>query len=143
MALVSNETFLDRLEQLIDEAVRAGRFTSPTDFILKAGLTSGYLGEFRTKRPKGGVQASTAKEFARMLGISVASLLDPSSDEEPPVVDIYPGRAWAIGAARNLQLPEAAIQLVLKEDPGADLGRMYWFRRIESEAERVAPASQG
>lgn len=132
---------LIRLLRLVDEAVAAGRFNSRADFLAQADLTSGYFGEFETKRPNGTIKLDTARRFAELLGTSIASLTGEDA-EEPPVIDKFEGRAWAIGAARNMQLPEAAIQLVLKEDPGHDPGRWYWFRRIEAEAERLRPASE-
>lgn len=143
---VAKETVYSRLLGLIDEAVAAGRFKSRADFLDQAGLSSGYLGEFaeRTARNEGAsMTLAKASVVAGLLGTSVAALTGAIDDQEPPVIDKYPGRAWAIAAARNLKLPESAIQLVLKEDPGRDPGRWYWFRRIEAEAERIRPASQG
>lgn len=126
--------------------MRAGRFRSEAHFLAEVGLSSGYLGEFATrieKNPAASMRTATMSRVSELLGVPVAALLAENDETEPPVVDIYPERAWAIAAARNLQLPEAAIQLVLKEDPGKDPGRLYWFHRIESEAERVRPASSG
>lgn len=131
---------LTRLLRLIDEAVAVGRFNSRADFLAKAGLTSGYLGEFEANRPNGTIRLDTARRFAALLGTPIGAFTgdDP---EEPPVVDIYPGRAWAISAARALRYPEAAIQIVLKETPSDDPGSLFWFRRIESEAQRIRPPS--
>jgi hypothetical protein len=131
---------LQRAEQLIEEAVRAGRFNSKTDFLRQAGYSSGYFGERRSaaqKNPDASMGVDTAQKFAAMLGVPVSMLLHPEQGEEPPLVDKYPGRAFAITAARMLQWPEAAIQVVLRDDPGEDFGRMYWFRRIEAEVERI------
>jgi hypothetical protein len=139
---MATENILVRIERMIDEAVRAGRFRSRTEFLEKAGKSSGYLGEFRQRiagDPGATITADTARAFAELLAVPVQSIVHPEQDETPPLVDKYPGRAFAIQAARHLQLPEAAIQLVLKEEPGRDPGRMYWFRRIESEAERLRP----
>jgi hypothetical protein len=141
---MSQESVLDRMLRLIDEAVRAGRFNSRTDFLEQAGLSNGYIGELRQRTdrdPASSVRGKTARQIATLLAVPVGMLLGEEGDE-PPLVDVYVERAWAIQAARNLQLPEAAIQLVLREDPGRDPGRMYWFRRIEAEAERIRPASQ-
>ena len=134
---------LDRLERLINEAVRAGRFNSAADFLVQAGLSSGYLAEFRSrleKNPKASMKLETARVCAGLLGTSISAFTGEDGDD-PPVIDVYPGRAWAISAARALKFPEAAIQLILKERPREDPGRMYWFRRLESEAERVRPAA--
>jgi hypothetical protein len=140
---LATENILARIERLIDEAVRAKRFRSRTAFLEQAGKSSGYLGEFRSRiaeDPNATITADTARAFAELLAVPVQSIIHPEQDDVPPLVDKFPGRAWAIVAARTLQLPEAAIQLVLKEEPGRDPGRMYWFRRIEAEAERVRPA---
>lgn len=145
LAAMASENILGRIERMIDEAVRAGRFRSRTDFLEQAGKSSGYLGEFRqriAREPTATITADTARAFAELLGVPVQSIIHPEQDDVPPLVDKYSGRAFAVQAARNLQFPEAAIQLVLKEDPGRDPGRMYWFRRIESEAERLRPAAQ-
>jgi hypothetical protein len=139
------ENILERIERLIDEAVRAERFRSRAEFLELAGKSTGYLGEFRQRIEKdrgATITAVTAKRFAELLGVPVASIIHPEQDDAPPLVDKYHERAWGIMAARNLQFPEAAIQLVLKEDPGRDPGRMYWFRRIEAEAERLRPAAE-
>lgn len=145
MEFVPTENILTRLERLIDEAVRAGRFSSRTAFQKAAGMSSGYLSEFKRRiaeNPRATLKADTAERCAALLAVPVAALINPEQDEEPPLVDKFPGRAFAIHAARNLQFPEAAIQLVLKEDPGRDPGRMYWFRRIEAETERIRPAAE-
>lgn len=133
---------LDRLERLIDEAVRAGRFNSRAAFLKEARMSSGYLAEFRERlkrNPNSSMKLETARACAQLLGTSVSAFTGDET-EEPPVLDIYPGRAWAINAARSLKLPEAAIQLVLKERPADDPGALFWFRRIEAEAQRVSPA---
>ena len=139
---MSKTTVLERLLSFVDEAVRAGRFNSRADFLEQAGLSSGYFGEFEgriARNRKATITLETARACAGLLGVSVAELTDERDEDLPDVVDKYVGRAWAIQAARNLKLPESAIQLVLREDPGVDPGSMYWFRRIESEALRVRP----
>lgn len=128
-----------RLLRLVDEAVSAGRFNSRADFLQQAGLTSGYLAEFETKRPNGTIRLDTARRIAALLGTPISAFTGDET-EEPPVVDVYPGRAWAITAARALKYPEAAIQLVLKERASEDPGPLFWFRRIESEVQRIRPA---
>lgn len=141
---MATENLLERIERLVAEAIRAKRFTNKTDFLRRAGRTSGYWAEFAdriAKNPKASISAKTASRFAELLGVSVETLLRGQSTEEPPYVDKYEARAFAVRAARDLQIAEAAIQVVLSEDPGTDPGRMYWFRRIESEAERVSPSA--
>jgi hypothetical protein len=126
----------------MDEAVRSGRYTSRAEILRTHSISSGYIGEFTqriAKNPKAGMTSATLAKFARALDVSESELIRGTGEDEPPLVDAYPGRAWAVNAARDLQLPEAAIRAVMAEDPGRDPGRMYWFRRIESEAERAAP----
>lgn len=139
-----SETILTRIDRLIAEAVRAGRYRSPADFLDQAGLSSGYLAEFRGRleeNPAATLRADTLAKIARGLGVTVSTITS-REDTGPRVLDRFEGRAYAVDAARALGLPEAAIQLVLREDPGRDPGRMYWFRRIEAEAERVRPATE-
>lgn len=136
-------TIVDHLEMLIDDAVRAGRFESRAHFLRKAKLSTGYLGSLRKRietDPDASMTAPVAKRVAAALGMSTDALMG-SLEVGSVQDDEYPDRAWAISAARILQFPEVAIQAVLNEDPGRDPGRMYWFRRIEAEAERLRPAS--
>lgn len=108
-----------------------------------AGLSPSYLAErvsAANKDPSASIRQATLVKLAQVLGVPVSELTGEDAGEAP-VVDIYPGRAFAVLAARALQLPEAAIQVVLREDPGHDPGRLYWFRRMESEAERLRPAT--
>jgi len=146
-ACTVGNTVLERLQGLIDAAVSAGRFRSRADFLAQAGRSRGYLGELRArleKRPDAGLHSETAQRFAQLLGMSTDEFMETLSGERaelPPASDKYPSRPWAITAARALQIPEQAIQAVLAEDPGHDPGRWYWFRRLESEAARVKPAS--
>jgi transcriptional regulator with XRE-family HTH domain len=140
---MATESLPVRVRRLILEAVRAGRFKSEADFLKQVGLSNGYLGEQAsrknaTKPPS--LRVDTVQQMAELLGMKVSELIGENPSDPP--VDIYEGRAWAIDAARRLKLPEAAIQLVLAEDPGRDPGRMYWFRRIEAESERIRPASE-
>lgn len=134
---------MDRLESLIDAAVAAGRFRSRAHFLRSVELSSGYLGALRKRLEAGegrSMHADAARRIAAALRMSTDELMGnlgaPAVAEDP-----YPDRVWAVSAARILQFPELAIQAVLKEDPGRDPGRMYWFRRIESEAERLRPAT--
>lgn len=133
------ENLADRVERLLAQAVRAGRAPSISALLRDHGLSTGLLGELRArlaKDPKAGMTDRTAKRLAEVLGISIQEILAGRS-EESDIVDKYRERAAAIDAARSLKLPEAAIQLVLREDPGGTPSEMYWFRRIEAEAERV------
>lgn len=142
---MADQSIHDRIEQLVREAVRARRFNSLRDFAVKAGLSSSYFAERKHKIRRGKdpeITLSTVQRVAELLGVSVVDVIDPGREEPALPVDKYEGRARAIAAARMLGLPEAAIQLVLREDPGRDPGVMYWYRRIESESERVRPAAQ-
>lgn len=135
---------MSRIEQLVDEAVRGGRFNSQRDFALKAGLSGSYFAENRKRREAGKkpttLTVDTLLKISELLGVPIGDLVDQAP--KGSTGDKYPGRARAVVAARNLGLPEAAIQVVLDEDPGRDPGVMYWFRRMESEAERVRPAAE-
>lgn len=142
LPLVPTENVLQRLERLIAEAVRSGRFDSPARILSRAGKSSGYLGEFRQRiesNPAASMTGRTATRFAEVLGVSEGYLLRGEGPAPSELVDVYPERAEAVDAARKLKLPEAAIRAVLREDPGGRPSLMYWFRRIESEAERVSP----
>ena len=139
---MQRENILERLERLMDEAIRSGRYVSRSEILRKEGISSGYIGEFRgriAKDPKAGMTSTMLAKFARALDVTEQELVRGTTQEEAPLIDVYPERAWAVNAARSLKLPEAAIRAVMTEDPGRDPGRMYWFRRIESEAERAAP----
>jgi len=135
------EQLVVRIRRLIEERVAAGQFESERKALIAAGISGSWLAEkiFQVNAGKEpGVTEKTLRRLSTLLGITLEELIG-EVDEEAPLVDIYPGRAWAIVAARALQFPEAAIQIVLREDPGHDPGRLYWFRRIESEVERVRP----
>jgi hypothetical protein len=126
----------------MDEAIRSGRYASRAEILRNNGISTGYIGEFKQRiaeNPRAGMTSVMLSKFARALDVSEKELARGAAEEEAPLVDIYPERAWAVDAARSLKLPEAAIRAVMTEDPGRDPGRMYWFRRIESEAERAAP----
>jgi len=136
------ENIAQRLRRLIDEAVNSGRFKSQAAFLEEAGVSNGYIQELEKRlrvNPMAGMTGKIARKIADTLGVSVEIVLFGRGTEEPPVIDKYPGRAWAISSARGLGISEAAIQVVLKEDPGTDPGRLFWFRRIEAEEERARP----
>ncbi len=139
---VADEALVVRIRRLIAERVKAGQFESERQALKAANISASWLAN-RMHEQRGGaepsVKESTLRKLAALLGITMEELIGLPSAEDAPLVDLYPGRAWAIVAARALQLPEAAIQTVLREDPGHDPGRLYWFRRIESEAERLRP----
>lgn len=132
----------DRLEEIILRAVAARRFTSISDFLHQAGFKSrGQIKSWRSrleKRPD--ARIANISKMAHLLGMTVETFESQVfGTEQGSSEDSYPCRADAIQAARALQLPESAIQIVLREDPGTDPGRWYWFKRIESEAARIAP----
>jgi hypothetical protein len=149
---VTAETAVLRISRLIEEAVRSGRFASEREVMSKAGLSPSYLSERRNalkkpaapgkRKPKVSVGAEKARAIAGILGVSIHDLLGEPDPREQPLVDVYPHRSWAVKAARDLDLPEAAIQVVLRLDPGRDLPKMAWFHRIEAEAENLRPAAE-
>lgn len=139
---VADEQLVERIRRLIQERVDTGQFESERQALKAAGLSTSWLANRLHQLRNGAVPSvkeSTLRKLAALLGITLEELIGVPAAEDAPLVDLYPGRAWAIVAARALQLPEAAIQVVLREDPGHDPGRLYWFRRIESEAERLRP----
>jgi Arc/MetJ-type ribon-helix-helix transcriptional regulator len=131
----------DRLEWLILQAVAARRFSSHSDFLKQAGFQSrGQLKSWRARLEKNpGAKIGNISAMARLLGMTVERFEAEVFGADPSSSDRYPSRADAVDAARKLQLPEAAIQAVLSEDPGTDPGRWYWFKRIEAESARLAP----
>jgi transcriptional regulator with XRE-family HTH domain len=131
-----------RVVRLVEQAVAAGRFESEAAIMEAAGLSPSYIGELRIrakKNPKAGLKQRTVEALARALGITAAQLV--GDVDEPALVDVHPNRAFAVEAARKLQLPEAAIQVVLREQRNDDPSRIFWFRRIEAEAERLRPST--
>lgn len=142
---MATETAVDRIRRHVAVAIRAGRFTNEAQFLRAIGRSDGYFGELAQrceKNPKATIRSDTARKMADVLGISVGELLGGDQEPEPPLVDVYPNRAWAIVAARALELPETAVEMVLRQDPGHDLHRLAWFRRIEAEAENLRPATK-
>src|SRR5688572_4590555 len=142
---VAKETVLERIRRQVAIAIRAGKFETEAQFLRAAGIKSdGFFGELekRTREnPSATMRADTAAKIASVLGISVDDLMGSGAPDEPPLVDVYPNRAWAVKSARDMDLPEAAIQLVLKYDPGRDLQKLAWFHRIEAEADALRPTS--
>lgn len=140
------ENAVQRITRLIDEAVRSRRFASERAVMKLAELSPSYLSErrnaLRTGKRKASVGAERARAIAGVLGVSIHELLGEADPREQPLVDVYPHRSWAVKAARDLDLPEAAIQVVLRLDPGRDLPKMAWFHRIEAEAENLRPAAE-
>lgn len=139
------ESAPERVRRLVQEAVDSRRFASVSAVMKAAGLSRSYLAE-RLNAARGdataGIGSKPAIALAALLNLSVEELLGTARPAEPPLVDIYPNRAWAVQAARDLDLPEAAVQVVLRQDPGRDLHKMAWFHRIEAEAESLRPSSQ-
>lgn len=137
------EQLVVRIRRLIEERVASGQFESERQALKAAGISGSWLAE-RIHQVNAGktpsVKENTLRKLAALLGLTLEGLVGDII-EDAPLVDVYPGRAWAIVAARALQLPEAAVQVVLRETPGHDPGRLYWFRRIESEAERLRPVT--
>jgi hypothetical protein len=141
---VPSENILQRLERLIAETIRAGRYRNRSEFLEAAKVSSGYLAELGDRlsaNPRAGMTGKTAAKLAHALGVNVQTVLTGERGQDSDLVDKYRERADAIDAARKLKFPEAAIQLVLKEDPGGQPSALYWFRRIEAESERVSPAA--
>lgn len=141
--MARRETASERLNRIIDEAVKAGAFPSRAEVLRRAKVSSGYLAELKQRcdaDPGANMRTSTAQKLATTLRVSLADLLD----EPAPLVegDRYANRAEAVSAARTLRLSPAAIRRVQAEDPGEDRPVMYWFRRIETEAERDVPAAK-
>jgi transcriptional regulator with XRE-family HTH domain len=135
----------DRLEVLVQEAVNAGAYRSKSEFFRRNGLSTGTIGELRKRLrsdPGASMNGETLTKIAGALGVTVQAILLHQADPESELVDKYRERAVAIDAARSLKFPEAAIQLVLTEDPGGSPSALYWFRRIEAESERVSPAAR-
>ncbi len=139
------ENIADRVERLLAEAVRSGRAPSVSALLKTHGLSTGLVGELRSRLRKNAdatMTGTTAERLAGVLGVSIQTILSGQTSGSD-LVDKYRERAAAIDAARSLKLPEAAIQLVLREDPGGTPNEMYWFRRIESESERIEGGGSG
>lgn len=142
-----SETIADRIRRLVKEAVVAGKFRSSNQFWSPepegCGLSRAYLANLTSRLkadPNAEVTYESAEKIARALGLPVSAITG-RDDREPPSADPYPNRARAVSAARDLQLPEAAIRAVQAEDHGFDLPRLAWFLRIHAEAVRLQPAS--
>lgn len=140
-----SESIADRIRRLVREAVVAGKFRSSNHFWSPegCGLSKDYLGNLRSRLktdPDATVTFESADKIARALGLPVSAVTG-RDDSHAPVDDRYPNRARAVSAARDLQLPEAAIAAVQAEDHGFDMPRLSWFLRIQAEAVRLAPAA--
>lgn len=140
---MSNETAHARLSRLIGQAVKSGQFKNQTQILRAAGLSSGYMGELAQRcaaNPQATIQADTAVSLAQALGVS---LYDITGEKERPADDDEdPERGWAVSSARIMRLPEAAIQVVLRESPGAG-DRWYWWLRIETVARQIGGPAPG
>lgn len=148
MVLGVSETIADRIRRLVKDAVAAGKFRSSNHFWSPeseggCGLSRHYLPNLTLRLktdPDATISFESADLIARALGLPVSAITG-RDDREAPTDDPYPNRARAISAARDLQLPEAAIRAVQAEDHGFDLPRLAWFLRIHAEAVRLQPAS--
>jgi transcriptional regulator with XRE-family HTH domain len=139
---VSSEHIIQRVRRLVLEACEIGQFEDEKRVMEAAGLSPSYLAQRvhdlkKTGKADMGFRALAG--IAKALGISVAALIGEEPD--PELVDLHAGRAVAVKAARSFRLPDAAIQVVLRDDRPDDPGAVYWFRRIEAEAERLRPVS--
>lgn len=142
---MAREILAHRVRRLVQEAIDSGRYASEKEVALSAGLSPQWLANLVNRagsNPEATIRQDTAEKLAGALGITVAELTGSAAAEDPALpVDIYPARARAVVAARKLDFPEAAIQVVLREKRNDDPPAIYWFRRIEAEAERIRPAS--
>ena len=145
MDLAMSETLAQRVRRLVQEAIKSGRYATEADAAAAAGRSPQWLANFIIRAeedPSATMRQDTAEGLARALGISVAELVGAeAADDATLPVDIYPARARAVRAAKDLGFPEAAIQVVLREQRNDEPGALYWFRRIEAEAERIRPAA--
>lgn len=142
------ETVVVRLDRLIRAAIERGDYDSPAAVLRAAELSTGWLAELRGRclqNPSATIRMSTAARLADVLKVGVSALVGGRQRTISATLenDPYPNRGKAVAAARALGLSEGAIGIVQAEDPGNDQPRMYWFRRIETEAERHAPAAHG
>jgi transcriptional regulator with XRE-family HTH domain len=142
MDAVSSEHIILRVRRLVFEACAAGQFEDEKRVMEAAGLSPSYLAQRvhdLKKSGKADMGFRALVGIAGALGVSVSALI--GDEPEPELVDVHPGRAHAVKAARSFKLPDAAIQLVMRDDRPDDPGALYWFRRIEAEAERLRPVS--
>jgi transcriptional regulator with XRE-family HTH domain len=139
---VSSEHIILRVRRLVLEACEVGQFEDEKRVMEAAGLSPSYLAQRvhdLKKSGKADMGFRALVGIAHALGISVATLIGEEPD--PKLVDVHAGRAIAVEAARSFRFPDAAIQLVLRDDRPDDPGPVYWFRRIEAETERLRPVS--
>jgi transcriptional regulator with XRE-family HTH domain len=139
---VGSEHIILRVRRLVLEACAAGQFEDEKRVMEAAGLSPSYLAQRvhdLKKSGKADMGFRALVGIAGALGVSVSALI--GDDPEPELVDVHAGRAHAVKAARSFKLPDAAIQVVMRDDRPDDPGALYWFRRIEAEAERLRPVS--
>ena len=137
------EDLAERLGRIFDATIKAGKYKSRAAVLKAAGLSSGYLTELRKRiRTQGSASLTmeTAAAIAHAVGCDPSQLMGAAP--HTGLTEPYPERVAAVVAARALQLPELAIAAVLTEEPSDDPGRLYWFRRIETEAERLRPSAR-
>lgn len=142
---VPREILAHRIKRLVREAITSGRYRTEAEVSEAAGRSPQWLSEFLIRsasNPEATFRQDTAEGLARALGVTLAELVgQDATDDAALPLDIYPARARAVDAARKLGFPEAAIQAVLREKRDDDPPAIYWFRRIEAEAERIRPTS--
>jgi hypothetical protein len=121
-----------------------GRRESYRQFCARLGLSETYMSALRDrclKDPNCSIDTANATKIAHDLGMTVDALL---GNAPPPTNDPYPGRSEAVDAARKLQFSQRAIDSVYLDNPGADPGPLWWFKRIEAEEVRLSfPPARG
>lgn len=140
--MIRTVTIYDTLSELIDGAVKGGRFKSRREFFRAAGISPGYLTEMQSRvreNPEATITVEMARKISETLGIPITFLL-PGGEDLP--TDEFEERTFAVIAARALQYPEWAIQRVLAEKPDGRPPRSWWFRRIEMESESEPPTAR-
>lgn len=136
------ESVVQRIDRLIAAAIARGEHRSAAQVLIAAGLSSGWLSELRQRverDPGATITAATASALAAALRVGAAEIY--GEEPPPPDNDVFPERSWAVLSARILHYSEAAIGRVRAEPGQTDWTRLYWFRRIETETERLPPAA--
>lgn len=122
-------------ERVVSAIRESGYEGSLRAWCAEVGLSEAFLSVLRERckrNPKASIKADAARLIASSLNIEVEDLLGTM---RRPVR--YPSLAAAIGAARQLGFSAEAIAAASAADPGDDPGRLWWFRRIEAEEERL------
>lgn len=123
-------------EKIVAAIRESGYDGSLRTWFEEAGLSESYLSRLKVRceeNPSATIRANAAELIAAKLGISVENLM--ATDRKPVR---YESLAAAIGAARALGFSEEAIRVASTGSaPEDDPGRLWWFRRIEAEEERL------